>query len=253
MEWNKDYVREKYKVHMLGQFGIYYPASRAKRLVVVFSSMGLDRYDRYSWFWAKDECWTDTAYLFLKDDSFHYFIGTDEKPATQSFRKIISHFMGVAGVEKDAVFCVGGSMGGYASIYYAALMELNGAIVSNPQLDYKSARAHEFQNWERQIRETGTQWYDLKEFLWKRKMPNVYLEYGNYPADRMAADEFAAQFVKGEGLLILRKTNWCSHTVNGLSKKTIENTILYFENHGFDQENVSNRVVNVRPEDSEGK
>lgn len=135
MKWDSKYVRGKYKVHMLGQHGIYFPCEKAKRLLVLFSSMGKDRYDRYSWFWQEDEHWAETAYLFLKDDSFNYFLGDDEKPLTQTFRKIILHHMVLANVKEEQVFTVGGSMGGYAAIYYASLMQLNGAIVSNPQLD----------------------------------------------------------------------------------------------------------------------
>ncbi|WHP04459.1 hypothetical protein QLH32_10295 [Acinetobacter corruptisaponis] len=79
MKWDRNYVREKYGISMLGIDGIFFPAKKAKRLLVFFSSMGKDRYDRYSWFWDENENWEETSYLFLKDDSFHYFLGTDEK------------------------------------------------------------------------------------------------------------------------------------------------------------------------------
>ncbi|MBP0623906.1 hypothetical protein [Cupriavidus consociatus] len=234
MKWDSKYVREKYKVHMLGQHGIYFPCENAKRLVVLFSSMGKDRYDRYSWFWQEEERWAETAYLFLKDDSFNYFLGNDEKPLTQSFRKIILHHMTLASVKEDRVFTVGGSMGGYAAIYYASLMQLNGAIVSNPQLDYASTRAHSFSNWERQIRQVGSQWYDLGEFIFKwPRIPNIYIEYGNYRADRLAAEKFIDAALEGPSLVIARKADWDGHTVDSLSKTTIESSICFFENHGF--------------------
>lgn len=234
MKWDSKYVREKYKVHMLGQHGIYFPCENAKRLLVFFSSMGRDRFDRYSWFWQEDERWTETAYLFLKDDSFNYFLGNDEKPLTQSFRKIILHHMALAGVKEDQVFTVGGSMGGYAAIYYASLMQLNGAIVSNPQLDYASTRAHSFSNWERQIRQVGSQWYDLGEFIFKwPRIPNIYIEYGDYRADRLAAEKFIDAALEGPSLVIARKADWEGHTVDSLSKTTVESAIAFFENHGF--------------------
>jgi pimeloyl-ACP methyl ester carboxylesterase len=234
MKWNSKYVREKYGIHMLGQHGMYYPCSAAKRLIVVFSSMGKDRYDRYSWFWQEDEHWIDSAYLFLKDDSFHYFLGTDERPLSQSFRKIILHHMSLAGVTEDQVFTIGGSMGGYAAIYYASLMQLNGAVVTNPQLDYASTRAHSYSNWERQIREIGSQWYDLGDFIFKwPHIPNIYIEYGNYRADSIAAEKFISAARVGPSLVIVRKADWEDHTVDSLSKKTIESAIFFFENHGF--------------------
>lgn len=237
MKWDSKYVRGKYKVHMLGQHGIYFPCENAKRLLVLFSSMGKDRYDRYSWFWQEDEHWAETAYLFLKDDSFNYFLGDDEKPLTQTFRKIILHHMVLANVKEEQVFTVGGSMGGYAAIYYASLMQLNGAIVSNPQLDYASTRAHCFSNWERQIRQVGSQWYDLGEFIFKwQRIPNVYIEYGDYRADRLAAEKFIDSALEGPSLIIARKADWDGHTVDSLSKTTIESAVSFFENHGFGEQ-----------------
>ncbi|WP_315132117.1 hypothetical protein [Achromobacter marplatensis] len=235
MKWDSGYVRKKYAVNMLGQHGIFYPGQNTKRLVVGFSSMGKDRYDRYSWFWEDSEVWDETAYLFLKDDSFRYFLGNDDCPLSQTFRKIILHHMESCGVSASQVFCIGGSMGGYAAIYYAALLGLNGAIVANPQLDYASSRAHSFQNWERQIRETGAQWYDLGEFVLKwEKIPNIYIEYGNYFADRFAAERFLRTLSQAHNSLVIsRKTDWSGHTVDCLSRKTIESAIYFFENHGF--------------------
>ncbi|SOZ63383.1 hypothetical protein CBM2615_B140208 [Cupriavidus taiwanensis] len=251
MKWDSKYVREKYKVHMLGQHGIYFPCENAKRLLVLFSSMGKDRYDRYSWFWDEDEQWDETAYLFLKDDSFNYFLGDDEKPLTQTFRKIILHHMVLAGVKEDQVFAIGGSMGGYAAIYYASLMQLNGAIVSNPQLDYASARAHSFSNWERQIRKTGSQWYDLGEFIFKwQRIPNIYIEYGNYRADRLAAERFIDAALEGPSLVIARKANWEGHTVDSLSKTTIESVVNFFENHGFGEQRQRHGRAENRPQET---
>ena len=233
-KWDRDYVREKYGYQMLGQHVIYYPSSTAKGLIVIFSSMGKDRFDRYSWFWSEDEEWHDDAYLFIKDDSFKYFLGDDEKPLSQTFRKIITHHTELAKVTNDCVYTVGGSMGGYAAIYYACLMGLKGAIVANPQLDYSSTRAHSFQNWERSIRSTGSQWYDLGDFYFKfEKKPFVYIEYGEYRADELAAKKFIHSVMDSEGLFIIRKTKWQGHTVDCLTKETILNTIQYFNENGF--------------------
>ena len=231
--WNRDYVRNKYGFHSLGQHGIYYPCANAKRLVVLFSSMGKDRFDRYSWFWEDSEYWEDTAYLFFKNDSFCYFLGTEETPLDQTFRKLILSYMAECGVNNSQVFTVGASMGGYAALYYASLMGLNGAIVSNPQVDYSSARAHEFQNWERQIRLMGSQWYDLNDFLCKRSAPKVYIEYGNYLADKFAAQKLINVLNEKNSLYIVRKTDWSGHTVDSLKKETILSAISFFEMNNF--------------------
>ncbi|MFA7258426.1 MAG: hypothetical protein WC013_02785 [Aeromonas bestiarum] len=234
MKWDRDYVRGKYGFQMLGQFGIYYPCENAKGLIVIFSSMGKDRFDRYSWFWSEDEQWCDYAYLFIKDDSFKYFLGDDEKPLSQTFRKIILHYMSLANVSEQSVYTVGGSMGGYAAIYYASLLGLKGAIVANPQLDYTSTRAHSYQNWERSVRSTGSQWYDLSELYFKfEHKPFIYIEYGEYRADELAARKFISSVLDSEGLFLIRKTKWQGHTVDCLSKETILNTINYFNDNGF--------------------
>ncbi|MCF5866930.1 hypothetical protein [Aeromonas veronii] len=233
-QWDRDYVRTKYGSQMLGQHIVYYPCTNAKGLIVIFSSMGKDRFDRYSWFWSEDEIWTEYAYLFIKDDSFKYFLGDDDKPLTQTFRKIILHHMTLANVSCDKVYTVGGSMGGYAAVYYACLMELKGAILANPQLDYASTRAHSYQNWERSVRSTGSQWYDLHEFFYKfEKKPFIYIEYGEYRADELAAKKFIHAVMESEGLFIIRKTKWQGHTVDCLTKETILNTITYFNENGF--------------------
>ncbi len=233
MKWDRDYVRGKYEFHILGQKGVFFPCDKAKRLIVFFSSMGKDRYDRYSWFWEEIEAWENTAYLFLKDDSFRYFLGDDKEPLEQTFRKIIQHHMDIAKVDYNQVFTVGGSMGGYAAIYYASFLGLNGAVVANPQVDYQSTRCHSFQNWERQIRSMGHQWYDLEQYICKKKIPKIYIEYGNYMADKRAAEKLIDVLGKSDSLFIVRKTLWDEHTVDCLKKDTIESAISFFERNDF--------------------
>lgn len=229
-KWDRDYVRNKYKVAMLGVEGVFFPANNPKRLNVFFSSMGKDRYDRYSWFWNENEVWEDTAYLFIKDDSFHYFLGTDEKPMKDSIRKVIEYYQNKCCIDSSKTFMIGGSMGGYSAIYYAFYLRARAAIVLNPQINYKSARMHQFQNWERAIRETGSQWYDLEDFVKKYEIkPGIYIEYGNYPADRKACESLVFSLLEEKCHVIVRKEEWNGHTVNALFKESIENAISYFE------------------------
>ncbi|MFD3248670.1 hypothetical protein [Rahnella aquatilis] len=230
-EWDREYVREKYKVAMLGIEGIYFPCANAKRLMVFFSSMGKDRFDRYSWYWEKNEIWEDTAYLFIKDDSFHYFLGTDDKPMKDSVRKVITYYQEQSNTNNELTYMVGGSMGGYAAIYFAFYTNARAAIVANPQISYKAARMHQFQNWERSIREMGSQWYDLDDFSKKYDVkPAIYIEYGNYMADKKGCESLISSLIEEECLLIIRKEKWEGHTVNSLFKKTIENAVFFFEN-----------------------
>jgi hypothetical protein len=229
-KWDREYVRKKYGIAMLGIEGCFFPAQNAKRLCVFFSSMGKDRYDRYSWYWKENEIWEDTAYLFIKDDSFHYFLGTDEKPMKDSVRKVVEHYQKISNTNASQTYMVGGSMGGYAAIYFAFYLRGKAAIVLNPQINYKSARMHQYKNWERAIREMGGQWYDLEDFVKKfETKPGVYIEYGNYPADKKACEALIFSLIEEQCHLIVKKENWEGHTVNALIKTTIENAINYFE------------------------
>jgi hypothetical protein len=236
-KWDRDYVRKKYEIQKYGRWLIYYPAQNPKRLVIVFGSMSPDRYDRYSWFWQEDENWQETSYLFFKDDEMHYFLGTDAKPTKDVYFKIIREYITINKITNQNVHCVGGSMGGYSAIYYASILGLNSAITCNPQIDLESTIAHQYYNWERQIREMGRQWYDLDKFILKhKKVPNIYIEYGNYPADKLAAEKLIKAIQFYHGIIIVRKTQWQDHTVNALSKSTIESCIQYFESLDFSQE-----------------
>jgi hypothetical protein len=91
---------------------------------------------------------------------------------------------------------------------------------------------HGYSNWERHIREIGTQWCDLDVFYHKynsKQKPAFYSEYGDYMADKQAAESLISSLIQQECLLIIRKTKWIQHTVNALLKQTIENAVNYFE------------------------
>ena len=76
--WDKSYVRNKYSFSIDGCEILHYPARTPKRMMINFSSMGKDRYDRYSRYWDSLQKWDgDTVYLFFKDDSFKYYLGDD--------------------------------------------------------------------------------------------------------------------------------------------------------------------------------
>lgn len=231
------YVRKKYEKDMFFFSHMFFPCTRPYRLIVFFSSMGKDRYDRWSWFFDNSEKWdSDTACLFIKDDDFHYFLGTEDCSRVMSIKKLIEYYLDKYKIDKSRCYTVGGSMGGYAAIYYASFLELNGALVSTPQINLKYTVAHQYSNWERQIRECGSVFLDLCLFIHKRKIPNIYIEYGNYFADRYACEDFINSCMKSNALLVIRKTGWPDHTVDSLSRFTILNTIFLFENSGFKSE-----------------
>lgn len=229
VKWDKNYVRKNHLGGMLGQEYIYYPSRNCQRLLVFFSSMNKGAFERYSWFWDETEKWEKTAFLFLKDDTFKYFLGDDERPLTQTFIKIIRYYQSLSNLDDSKVFTVGTSMGGYAAIYYASLLQLGGAITANPQITFKAARQHKFSNWERSIRSTGTQWYDLDDFLLQRRIPCIYVEYGEYPADKTAVQALSKAIISEDSTIVLKKLPWKDHTVNCLFKSTILACVSFFE------------------------
>lgn len=236
-KWDRDYVRNKYEKIIEGCDVVYYPSKVPKRILFNFSSMGKDRYDRYSRYWDEKELWeNDTAYVFFKDDNYQYYLGNQENPKSGIYFKLIKDFCTMNDLNLNQAFTVGGSMGGYAALYYAISLELNGAIVCAPQTTFKATLAHEYRNWEKHIKSISSVWVDLDMLLHRvKKTPNIYIEYGNYMSDKIAVDSFVEELRrKNESLLIIRKAKWENHTVDTvLSYETINNTIWYFENNGF--------------------
>lgn len=234
--WNRDYVRSTYGACVEDCHFIYYPASAARRLIVNFSSMGQDRFDRYSRHWDPTQRWEgDTAYLFFKDDNFSYFLGTDDKPMSPIINRIIRHFRIANALSDEQVFTVGGSMGGYGALFYALTLGLSGAIVCSPQVNRRALHAHAYQNWTRNARSTGTQWIDLDMLVHRvEKTPHVYIEVGQYPSDQIASEALITALSKKPGLLIHRRASWSEHTRNDvLPKELIDQTIAYFETNNF--------------------
>lgn len=230
--WDRDYVRSTYGGSDNGCDYIYYPAQHATRLVVGFSSMAHGRFDRYSRYWDPSQQWQgDTAYLFLKDERMSYYLGTDEQPMSSTVVRIITQFMSFNALDKQRVYTVGSSMGGYGALYYALQMGLGGAIVYAPQVTLAAMKAHGFRNWEKFAYATGQQWTDLDMMVHRvKELPFLYLEYGHYPADRIAMTALLAALEPRDTLLVQRKMPWVEHTIDtALSKQAVDDTIAYFE------------------------
>lgn len=231
-DWDSKYVRAKYGHEVNGCDFIYYPCRSPKRLVVNFSSMGKDRFDRYSRYWDVSELWeADTAYLFFKDDSFKYFLGSEEDPKDNIYYRLIRDFIAINSLSSESVFTVGGSMGGYAAIFYALSLRLGGCIVAAPQIDKQSMVAHKYVNWTKNSNQTGANWKDLDIYsLGFDKLPYLYIEYGNYFSDVLAAEKIVTSFKKKKSLTIVRKAVWAEHTVSSvLSKEVVDSVINFFE------------------------
>lgn len=164
-----------------------------KKAVICFSSMNPGKYERWSWFYEKHKAGSDDLYVILKDDDHRYYIGNDLVSMHVRHRKFITELLTKHKLSSDQLYMVGSSMGGYAAIYFGFLLNAAGIVSINPQIDYQSSRRHTLQNWERKIREIGSNWVDLNDFIYRFKhKPKVHIEHGDYPADVSAAEKFVA-------------------------------------------------------------
>jgi len=239
MPFSKPYILKKYEHEFKEKSYLLFPAKKPKRLIILFSGLsGHKTYNRYSWYWDEGEMWErDTVYLFLNDLDEHWYVGTDKKPTREIYIKIIQHVLNKFKIDRRNTFTVGGSMGAYGALLFAIDMGLKGAIAIHPQTNYKSVRKHKANDWEEKIRESGAQFYDLDDFIFKRDyIPFIYIEYGDYESDKEAAEKFIHQLQKREIFIIIRKTANKGHVTNNPSKTTIESIISTFENTGFDDE-----------------
>lgn len=205
--WDRNYVREKYQKNIDGCDLVYYPSKNPRRLVINFSSMGDDRFDRYSRYWDESELWeADSAYLFFKDDNKTYYLGTEKSPKVATYQRLIKEFYSMNGLNADQVFTVGSSMGAYAAIYYSVTLELKGCLVYAPQATFCSAQVHKYRNWEKHIKETGGLWVDLDILIQRvNKIPNFYIEVSNYLADKLAIDSLLDGIAQHRESLIIKR------------------------------------------------
>ena len=128
-------------------------------------------------------------YIILKDDSQRFYLGDDSEAYNIRHFRFFIDILKSKNIDIDRVITLGSSMGGYAALYYGFWLGVKGIIAINPQTTYAAARRHSLQNWERQIRATGTAWVDLDQFIFRfDHKPIVFLEHSNYPADSAAAD-----------------------------------------------------------------
>ncbi len=233
-EWSGEFTRSHYFWVLNDCELIYYPARKPKQLIVSFSSMGKDRFDRYSKNWDPSQQWQDeSAYLFFKDDSYQYYLGNDDNPKTDNYLRIIRQFLILNELHERQLFCVGGSMGGYAALYYGLLLSAGGIIVAAPQTTLRAMNAHKFRNWIKHATSTESQWRDLDLLVHSvDRLPPLYIEYGQYQADVIAADALLDEYKKKPALIVVRKASWQGHTVDTiLSTSVISAAVYYFNLH----------------------
>ena len=220
-----EYVKNKYQQTLFGQDCLFYPATNPERLWILFGGRSLNLYTMWSWFWREDEQWENTAYLFLKDDSFSWYLGSPTDSLIENSSNIIKHFTDKCGLSNDHVFSIGHSMGGYAALFYGITLGFKGIFAFRPQIDWLNALRYFA------VSELSSIWQDI-DFLLKQsnKPPYIYIQYGEFPPDKDAALKLVNVMKEKESIGIIQKTMNTNHVGFNPTKEFIKRTLDYFDN-----------------------
>ncbi len=218
------YVLNKYQIKMRDRECLFYPAKNPKRLLIFFTGLKKNTYIMWSWFWREQEDWDDTAYLFLKDDDFCWYLGNSQQSFVEDYSAIINTFMERCKLSKEKVFTIGGSMGGYAAILYATRLGLKAAIAINPQVNKASKAIRGFDD-------IGNKWQELEQVVAaSQTVPDISLIYSYCPRDQAAGNALLDVIKQKGSLVILRRHDSDLHTGGAnLTKEFIETEIDYLE------------------------
>lgn len=219
-----DYVLNKYEHELFGRKCLFYPATNPKRLVIVFSG-ATPGYNLWSWFWKDTEDWSDTAYLFLRDENKTWYLGDDKRRIVDDYLEIIQFFLTRSSLPSDKVISIGSSMGGYAAIFYAVIRSFKGAIAFNPQVDRASASGSF------SVGRAQSCWVDLDTVVASAvETPHVSLNFCSFSSDTLAAYKLLDQLKQKNSVTIFRKGQADTHTTLKYNKKLIETDIWFIEN-----------------------
>lgn len=220
-----DYVKSKYEHTLYDQEYLFFPAKNPKRLWILFCGAQKNRYTMWSWFWNDNEDWQDTAYLFLKDESFSWYLGFEDKPLVETYTALIKKIINECNLEPKNVFSIGHSMGGYAALFYGITLGFKGIFAFRPQIDWPNAATFF------SVNQLKNRWIDINELLInKTAIPLIYLQFGEFEPDKQAGYKLIDTLKSRESLSIIQKTTNTQHIGHEPTKKFIESTLLYFEN-----------------------
>jgi hypothetical protein len=181
---------DEFVVKAISVDAIVFCGAKPKRAYICFSSMNPGKYERWSWFYEMHSSGCEDLFIVLKDDNQHYYLGDENSATLLKHHSFLQSELEKRSISPQNTITVGSSMGGYAALYYGFWLGVRGVISVNPQIDYHSARKHNLPLWERKIREMGSRWIDLDQFICRfDNAPHIFIEHGNYPADVSAADK----------------------------------------------------------------
>ena len=140
------------------------------------------------------------------------------------YLNLIQFYLDEYNLENSQIYTIGGSMGGYAAILYGIILEANGIYAYNPQIDYKSAALR--------FKVNGLEdlWIEPEHILSSRQnYTNIFLYFGDFSADKRAAEKFIETLQRKPGILVIQKSSHPGHKGLPLSVESIMATFAYFE------------------------
>jgi hypothetical protein len=231
MPFSKNFVIANYEKNHRGIDYLFYPSESPKRLIVIFSGLSSRKsYNRFSWYWDESQRWVgDTAYLFLNDLAETWYCGTPSDGRLDIYSEIITRAMSELGLSGNRVFSLGASMGGYAAILFGIIHGFNGVLSVNAQVNKKYAALSKSSEWLDKMSLCGDCFIDLECFASDAKsLPKLYIQYGQYEADRKASESIVRAFQGRTSMLITSILSDETHVVDKPTRGTIESCISLF-------------------------
>jgi predicted esterase len=171
---------------------LVFEPNHVEKIVISFTGMQADRYNRWSWFHARHLKNDTTLYMVFKDDDHLFYL---DRPGlglvTEHHIDFIQNRMHHHNLNSKQIYTVGNSMGGYAAVYFAFELDARAAISVCPLVDLSSTRLLPSGNlWERKMLQLGNHWIDLDQYVLKSTgNPEIFLIHGQYPPDVVAANK----------------------------------------------------------------
>jgi hypothetical protein len=215
-------ILSKFLIETNSVSALVFEPTIANKVVINFTGMNLGKFERWSWFKERYDNNDNTVYICLKDDEHLFFL---DRSTNTSFVKehldFINHYLDKHKLTSKDVIFTGSSMGGYAAIYYAFLLDAKGAIVANPLCNLESAKLHQYNLWQRKMLELGNYWIDLDQTILDYKSdPKIYIISSQYPPDINAAKDLLKSFEKLKITYIREQSSLDTHT-DLLNKETL--------------------------------
>lgn len=237
-------IIKKYEQNINGLPFLFYPAKSPKRLWIIFTGMVEGNlYNFWSWFYNPNEQWQDTAYLFLKNYPHTWYLGTKESPLIEKYTQIIQHCMSISHLTPEQTFSMGGSMGGYAALYYGISLNFKGVFAALPQINWDIAQGYVA------IDHLKDHWVDIAVLTTKTKrLPFIYIQEPCFSYDKKALEYFLNTIqARSDYFMLINKTSNPEHAPFLPTKSLIEKILFFFESLSFNSNDlIPRQKQNVR-------